>query len=233
VTTHFDIACALRNVEPNERGTRYHSIVCAPERALLLTADSVGAWSTGWEIAAEMVREVERRLAEIAIDRLDADGFETLCREAHDAAARRIDGETVTEQVNAAGLLVGPRSAELFWAGDYKLFLIRDQRVVAETSPHSAAEALVKQMSRREAYRNDPLDPFKFMRLRALQLGAGEGFERLAVPWTLQPGDHLLLGNLATWRSFDDAELVAHMAAGQPPIDRTSNKYQFSAIVTV
>ena len=78
-----------------------------------------------------------------------------------------------------------------------------------------------------------PLDPLKFMRLRALQLPRSEGFERLAAPWHLEAGDRLLLGNLATWRRLDDDELVARVKAGQPPIDPESNEYQFSAIVTV
>jgi hypothetical protein len=231
VTTEPAIVCAELNVAENLRASGYRAVFRAPGRALIVATDGNGAWSTGWEAAAETIAEVTRRLSQEAVASLDADALATLCLDAYEVAARRVE-EGSHEEIGAVGLIVEADRADLFWAGAYKLFQLRGGRVVRETAAHIRAEAQVGRLSRLEAYRVDPLDPFTFKRERGMQVGYGS-FERLASPWPLEPGDALLLGNLATWRVFDDSELVARVSAGQPPLDPTSDEYQFSAIVTV
>jgi hypothetical protein len=227
----LDIVCAELNIAENLRGCGYRVLLQTPGRSLLAATDGNGAWWTGWEAAAETIAELTARLSHEGIAGLDGNALDALFLDAYEVAARRVE-ERSHEQIGAVSLLIDQDRVDLFWAGAYKLFHIRGGSVIRQTKPHVAAEKQVGALSRTEAYAEDPLDPFKFKRERGLQVGYSS-YERLPRPWSLQPGDSLLLGNLATWRRFDDAELVARVQAGEPPLDPSNNEYQFSAIVRV
>ncbi|HEX3761245.1 MAG TPA: hypothetical protein VHW23_21265 [Kofleriaceae bacterium] len=233
MTRSLRVRCAAHNAVVNGRGTGYHIVVESAARALIVAADALGAWETGWELAAAFVAEVGHRITPARLDELDADAVAAVCSEAYRAAALEVDGEQLSERIGAAALLVGPRGAELFWAGAFKLFLIRDHRVAAETAAHVRAEERVGAMSRRAAYQPDPHHPELATRTRGLQHPIAMELDRLAAPWQLAAGDALVLGNEHTWQQLEDTDLVTCAEAGRPPHDAASRVYQFAAVVTV
>jgi serine/threonine protein phosphatase PrpC len=189
------------------------AVVRAGDCALLLLADGMGGHPKG-EVAAQILID-EGRTAFAAASKPIKDplGFlDGILRGAHEAI-RRFGARhepPLDPRATAVAALVQGRRAYWSHAGDSRLYLIRNARVVQRTRDHS----FVEQMRSRGLLDGDPGPEKRLRNLVTVCLGGtGSGFTTArSLPTALVPGDLLLLCSDGLWNQLPEDRLLSLLA---------------------
>ena len=108
------------------------------ETSLHLVADGIGGYQCG-EIASQIVGDsfaygISKSLS---IEESVKIATENLQKERHNLGITKM-GSTV------AGILIKELSAKIFWAGDSRVYVLRDKKVIYQTEDHSMVNELSK-----------------------------------------------------------------------------------------
>ncbi|MBI5626743.1 MAG: serine/threonine-protein phosphatase [Nitrosomonadales bacterium] len=180
------------------------------EALLLVLADGMGGHLHG-ELAASLTIEtfVETfgRLAHPHI--ADPDEFiSNTMRHAHERIMKLPHDRDMGGFPGTTCVAVLVQDDRMHWghAGDSRLYLLRDGKVMARTRDHSIVQHWFEQgMISAEQARNHP----QRNQITHCLGGIGEAFRmEHGKPVALQPGDVLLLGSDGLWGPFSDQELI-------------------------
>lgn len=187
------------------------SILALPDEEIWVVADGMGGHEAG-DFASQTVIE---RIAALPPGLAPGDRMRRL-RDAIDTAhdtiqkeAARRGGVTIGSAVVA--LMLAEGHFVTFWAGDSRLYLLRDDAITLVTSDHSVVAEFVKagQMTWDEA----ELHPASNAITQAVGVGDAPGLEKIHGP--TQPGDRFLLcsDGLNKYAGF---ETLRHVLASSP-----------------
>ncbi|HEU0188711.1 MAG TPA: protein phosphatase 2C domain-containing protein [Gallionella sp.] len=180
------------------------------EALLLVLADGMGGHLHG-ELAASLTIEtfVETfgRLAHPHI--ADPDGFiSNTMRHAHERIMKLPHDRDMGGFPGTTCVAVLVQDDKMHWghAGDSRLYLLRNGKVIARTRDHSVVQYWFEQgMISAEQARSHP----QRNQITHCLGGIGEPFRmERGRPVALQPGDVLLLGSDGLWGPFSDQELI-------------------------
>lgn len=170
-----------------------------PDRGLWAVADGMGGHSGGDRAAATAVAALER-LAEGA-GPITAEGVLEALAHADALIAEQGDGRSGTTIVAGWAEDAGLR---LFWAGDSRAYLIRDERAMLLTRDHSVVQQLVNAGALTEAMA--ARHPQANVVTRAL--GVGAALEIETAEHDLAAGDLVLLCSDGLSRSLDPRDFA-------------------------
>jgi protein phosphatase len=182
-----------------------------PERRLWAVADGMGGHDAG-DVASRMVVEA---LAALPEPQTLAE-FAGMARDALEEVNRRLRDEAALRQVRTIGTTVAAclasgRRCVLLWAGDSRIYLYRDSRLVQLTRDHSAVEELRSQgyLSAEEALHH----PAQHLITRAV--GAAERLELDETAVDVRDGDIFLLCSDGLTNEARDTEIAGALACGE------------------
>ncbi len=176
---------------------------------LWVVADGMGGHVAGDFASGSIVAALADIPASDSIDRL-IDGVEerllVVNRQLRDEAAHRgcrVIGSTV------AALLIRRRHCACLWAGDSRIYRLRDGRLEQLTHDHSLVQELIDRgkLSPEEAAGH----PGANVITRAV--GADDELCVDVARYDLEPGDRFLLCSDGLYREITDAEFAAHLAS--------------------
>lgn len=180
---------SLKTHVGHRRKVNEDAVLALPELNIWLVSDGMGGHAAG-DYASSLIVDMA---AGIPLDLAPADRLHALrdtIHEAHrliraEAEARGIEliGATVI------GLLLAEGHFAALWAGDSRLYRLRDQQIEMLTTDHSVVAALVEsgQMTWDEAEHHPQSNAIT----RAV--GVGDGLELDKVRGQIEPGDRFLL----------------------------------------
>jgi PPM family protein phosphatase len=183
-----------------------------------VVADGAGGMGGGDVASKLVVRHIIEQASQAPLARVD---------EVHDlivdsnAQVRRHQRETPGHEqmhTTVVALFVDLARGEALWghAGDSRLYLFRDGRMLSHTRDHSMVQSLVDAgVLGEEQTRTHP-------KRSELQSALGTAPEHLMVgtatrPWQLLAGDAFLLCTDGLWEFVDEAEMAASLARAADP----------------
>ncbi|MBE0506141.1 MAG: serine/threonine-protein phosphatase [Marinospirillum sp.] len=186
-----------------------------PEKGLWLVADGMGGHDAG-DVASSMIVETLRgtpvngslsdRLDQIE-DALDQINNRLLERSQSDDGKKHIIGSTLAMLV-----IENNRMGVLLWAGDSRIYRLRNGNLVQMSSDHSQVETYIRQglITREEAKKH----PERHIITRAV--GSQEELYMEADLCELSSGDRYLLCSDGLTRHLDDPEIADYLKQGSP-----------------
>jgi serine/threonine protein phosphatase PrpC len=221
-----DAAASTQQVElailSRQGGRDYNEDACghwhSDTRLCCVVADGAGGMGGGAFASKLVVRHIIEQASQAPLSRVD---------EVHDlivdsnAQVRRHQRETpghAQMHTTVVALFVDLARGEALWghAGDSRLYLFRDGRMLSHTRDHSMVQSLV------DAGVLDETQTRTHPKRSELQSALGTAPEHLMVgtatrPWSLQPGDAFLLCTDGLWEYVDEAEMAASLARAADP----------------
>ncbi len=196
--------------ETNEDRVAY---VRSPESLLLVLADGMGGHAHG-EVAAEVaVRTLAEAFRAEAHPRLERPGdfLEEKLLAAHLAVVEQARADQLEEIPGTTCVACVVQDGRAWWghAGDSRLYLLREGRVLARTRDHS----LTRQMAELAGLSEDEEAALAGRNILYSCIGGyGRPELDLAPPFELAEGDVLLLCSDGLWGLFSDQEVGAALA---------------------
>ncbi len=199
---HADAATHAGPVRPRNED----SLVERPELGLWAVADGAGGHGAG-DVASQAVAAALEALRPAADQVLPATQAALLAVNAALYADGRATRRTIATTVVA--LVLGPRGADLLWAGDSRAYLLRDGRLQCLTRDHS----LVQELLEAGEITEDEVEehPQGNIILRAVGAEAELALDLMHCP--LRPGDRVLLCSDGLYRALPAARLTALLAS--------------------
>lgn len=186
-----------------------------PEKGLWLVADGMGGHDAG-DVASRMIVETLRsttisgplaeRLNQIE-DALDQINDNLLQRSHSDDGKKHIIGSTLAMLV-----IENNRMGVLLWAGDSRIYRLRNGNLIQMSSDHSQVETYIRQglITREEAKKH----PERHIITRAV--GSQDELYMEADLCELSSGDRYLLCSDGLTRHVDDHEIADYLKQGTP-----------------
>jgi serine/threonine-protein phosphatase Stp1 len=205
--------CVSRTDVGLRRKVNEDSLLVRTNRGLWAVADGMGGHDAG-DVASSKITEALQGLpvayglddvVDSAIAALNRVNQELIALASANGSERTI-GSTV------AGLAIADGQYRCFWAGDSRVYRVRDEQIIQLTRDHSLVQSLV------EAGMLDPEEaenhPNASVITRAV--GVAEELRIDTVSGDARPGDQFLLATDGLTRMVGDAELVAELTSNRP-----------------
>ncbi|RMC35409.1 PP2C family protein-serine/threonine phosphatase [Paracoccus alkanivorans] len=181
------------------------SIATFPELGLWAVADGMGGHSAGDVASALIVEELGSLGVSVSAQDQRARVMERLDRAHHRIAEHAHANNLGTVGTTIAALLIHEAELSCVWAGDSRIYLLREGALTALTQDHSEIAQLVASGVMTEAEAR--VAPGRNVITRAIGIGAEPRPQ--VVSGVVKPGDRLLLCSDGLTEHLDDAELAA------------------------
>lgn len=195
----------------NVRSVNEDSILDLPRAGLWVVADGMGGYQAG-DVASQLIVD---RLKQIAADNSIESAVEYVQQQLHASNRQLVDYASQTNSGEPVGstvvvLLVRKSTAAFLWAGDSRIYRLRNDNLQQMTRDHSAVEEWVAMgmLSRTEAENH----PSANVITRAV--GSPEKLEIETKYEPLQDDDMYLLCSDGLNKELSDAEIMTIMKIG-------------------
>ncbi|SIS57410.1 PP2C family protein-serine/threonine phosphatase [Paracoccus saliphilus] len=187
------------------------SIASFPELGLWAVADGMGGHSAGDVASALIVEELGSLGVSVSAQDQRARMMERLDRAHHRISEHAHDNDLGTAGTTIAALLIHETELSCVWAGDSRIYLLRDGTLTPLTRDHSEIAQMVASgvMTEEEAR----VAPGRNVITRAIGIGSEPRPE--TVSGVVKPGDRLLLCSDGLTEHLEDAELATILSEPQ------------------
>ena len=166
--------------EKNEDRFAYHELPNGDQ--LFIVADGMGGYDAGEFAAESAIEAIVASLSETP------DSIPLAIERANRAIAEKRLNLGVSEMgCTLAAVLLHQKNAKVFWAGDSRVFIIRNDRVVFETEDHS----LINEMRRIKRLTPAQIRKYEHIVRRSLMGNSTDEVEIIERP--VLPGDEVLI----------------------------------------
>lgn len=200
------------SVTGDRRNNQDRSIVLeSGTTTMLAVADGLGGHPKG-EVAAQLLIDIcESQLRRAEQPLRDPEGFIQKCiRRAHHAIIAYGDRQTPPICPRSTSVIAIIQHGKVWWGhvGDSRLYLLRDNGILAQTRDHSLVHSL-------DPSSDESANPSRSSITRCLGGLDAPPETSFGIPMTLQEGDTLLLCSDGLWSQVEQEDLVRILSGGE------------------
>lgn len=196
-----------RSHEGTVRELNEDSFAALPQLGLWAVADGMGGHDHGERASAQVVTRLS---ATARADTLEA-MLEAAATAIHQANADIVEegaANGARSGSTVAALVVSGRRFGVLWAGDSRVYLLRDRSLVRLTNDHTQVQDMVDRgIISAEDARGHPMG-----HVLSRAVGVGDALEIDAIADEVAPGDIFLLCSDGLYNALDEGELAAMLA---------------------
>jgi protein phosphatase len=196
------------------------ALIALPRDGVFVVADGMGGHAAG-DVASRMLTEAVATMSTDAsfptlVDRFD-DTMIEINRQIRSHADEHFGGKTMGCTVVA--MLAAGEGGVCMWAGDSRLYRVRDGEMVQVSRDHDPLEELVESGALTPEEADDHPDSSVITRA----VGGSPDLHLDIIAFDVQPGDVYLLCSDGLYREVERDE-IHQMLGNEEPVDRTADK---------
>ena len=183
------------------------------DKSIYLVADGIGGYDCG-EIASKIVCDsyIHGLINNLSIDEATKEASRNIQAECQNLGVSKM-GSTV------AAVFLDGLQASIFWAGDSRVYVFRDKRLLYQTEDHS----LLNELSRVRELTFDDKKRYKHIITRSIMGNANDKVDHDSLDLCL--GDEILICTDGMYNDCPIDYLIESIRMNNPDIEKQNNKF--------